>query len=123
MLPENGHRSQCLRRWYVTRASHDYVRFATLIVAGPGPDANALSAMLHGGIHAQPLRGRMFSSDDDIHVMPATQTMVHDRQQTIGIRRQVHPDNLGLFIDHVVDEPRVLVGETVVILPPNVRSE
>jgi hypothetical protein len=49
--------------------------------------------------------------------------MVGNRQQSVGVRRQVHPDDLGLLVDHVVDEPGILVGESVVVLPPHMRGQ
>ena len=44
--------------------------------------------------------------------------MVGDRQQRVGVRRQVDPDDLGLLVHHVVDEAGVLMREPVVVLPP-----
>src|SRR6185437_12591016 len=123
MLPENGNSGQRLKRGNVARTGHDDIRIAILIVAGPGPYANAFGAMLHGGIHAQPLGGGMFSGNDHIDVMSTAQTMVHDRKQTIGIRWQINSDNLRLFVDDVVDKTRILMSEAVVVLPPHMRSE
>ncbi len=79
--------------------------------------------MLHGRVHRQPLGRRVFSRDHDIDVMTASQAVVHDRQQAVCIGWKVDPDNLGLLVDHVVDEPRVLVREAVVVLAPHVRGE
>jgi hypothetical protein len=39
------------------------------------------------------------------------------------VGREVDADDLGLLVDDVVDEARVLVGEAVVVLPPDVRAE
>jgi hypothetical protein len=49
--------------------------------------------------------------------------VVGHRQQRVGVGRQVDADDLGLLVDHVVDEARVLVAEAVVVLPPDVRGE
>ena len=49
------------------------------------------------------------------HLRP--QTMRHRRQEAIRIRRQIHPRQLGLQIQHRADEGRVLVREPVVLLP------
>jgi hypothetical protein len=46
--------------------------------------------------------------------------VIDRRQQAIGIGRQINPDYRGFFVHHVVDEARVLVCESVVILPPDV---
>ena len=64
--------------------------------------------------------------------LPATITLtrprlrrqrVGDTQQGVGVRRQIDADDGGLLGEHVVDEPRVLVGEAVVVLPPDVGGE
>ena len=49
--------------------------------------------------------------------------MVGDRKQAVGVGGQVDPDDFGLLVHHEVDETWVLVGETVVILPPDVRRQ
>jgi len=46
--------------------------------------------------------------------------VVGDRKQTVGVRGQVHAHDLGLLVDDVVDEPGVLVAESVVVRPPHV---
>ena len=55
--------------------------------------------------------------------MTTAQAMVERRQQAVGIRRQVNPDNVRLFVDHVIEEPGVLMRETVMILLPDVRGQ
>ena len=79
--------------------------------------------MLDGLVHRQPLRGRLFASDDDIHVIAAAQAVIGDRQEGIGIRRQIDAHDLRFFVDHVIDKAGVLVTEAVVILPPDVRGQ
>src|SRR6476661_3409995 len=49
--------------------------------------------------------------------------MIGDGQEGIRIGWEIDPDHLGLFIDYMVDEPRILVAETVVILPPDMRGQ
>jgi hypothetical protein len=39
--------------------------------------------------------------------------VVGDREQAVGVRGEVDADDLGLLVDHMVDEPRVLVREPV----------
>lgn len=39
-------------------ACHDHVQRDRLVVAGPPPDADALAAVLDGGVHRQPLRSQ-----------------------------------------------------------------
>jgi hypothetical protein len=65
----------------------------------------------------------MLAGDHDVHVVPAAQAVVHYRQQTVGIRRQIHTDHLGLLIDYVIDESWILMRKAVVILPPDVRRQ
>jgi hypothetical protein len=49
--------------------------------------------------------------------------VVEDRQQAVRVGRQVHPDDVGFLVDHVVEEPGVLVGEAVMVLLPDVGGE
>ena len=49
--------------------------------------------------------------------------MIHDRQQAVGVRRQINAHDLGLLVHHNVEETRVLMREAVVILSPHVRGE
>ena len=73
--------------------------------------------------HVQPLRGRVLAGHDHVDVVPAPQAMVGHRKQAVGVRRQVDADHVRLLVDDVVDEARVLVGEAVVVLTPDVRRE
>ena len=65
----------------------------------------------------------MLAGDDDVDVVAAAQAVVHHRQQAVRIGRQVDPHDLGLLVDDVVDEARVLVREAVVVLAPDVRGQ
>ena len=49
--------------------------------------------------------------------------VVGDGQEAVGIGRQVDADDLRLLVHDVVDEPRILMREAVVILPPDVRCK
>src|SRR6267143_2079785 len=49
--------------------------------------------------------------------------MVSDGQQAVGIRWQVDAHNVGALIGYHVEKSRVLVGESIVILPPNQASD
>ena len=79
--------------------------------------------MLHGLIHRQPLRRGLLAGDDHVDVVPAAQAVVGDREQAVGVGRQVDADHLRLLVDDVVDEAGVLVAESVMVLPPDVRAE
>jgi hypothetical protein len=74
-----------------------------------------------GGVHVEPLRAWLFAGDDHVDVVAAAQAVVSDRQERVGIGRQVDADDLGLFVDDVIDEARVLVAEAVMVLTPDVR--
>ena len=79
--------------------------------------------MLDGLVHRQPLRRRLLAGDDDVDVVAAAEAVVGDREQAVGVGRQVDADHLRLLVDDVVDEAGVLVAEAVVVLPPDVRAE
>ena len=49
--------------------------------------------------------------------------MVRNRNQHIGIGREIDPYDLRLLVHDMIDETRVLMAETVVVLPPNMGSE
>ena len=73
--------------------------------------------------HIQPLQLWLFAGHDHVHVMAAAQAMVSYGKQTIRVGRQIHAHHVSFLVDHVIDEPRVLMGETIVVLSPDVRSE
>jgi len=62
----------------------------------------------------------MLSRDDDVDVVAAAQTMIHDRQQTVAVRRQIDADDFGLLIGDVIEKAGILVCEAIVILAPHV---
>ena len=123
MLAKNGNRRQNLKSRRVAAARHHDVRLAALIVAGPLPDAKPFRAMDHGGIHAQPLRQSVFAGHHHVDVIPAAQAVIEHRQQTVGVGRQIHSDDIGLLVDHMVKEAGILVREAIVILLPDMGSE
>ena len=122
MLAQHGNGRQHLQRRHVAAAGHHHVRLAALIVAGPLPDAEALGAMHDRGVDGQPLRQRMLARHHHVDIMAAAQAVVHDRQQAVGVRRQVDPHDIGFLGDDVVEEAGVLMGEAVVILLPDMRG-
>ena len=114
---------QRLQRRHVAAARHHHVGLAATVVAGPLPDAEPGGAMLDRLVHRQPLRRRLFAGHDDVDVVSAAQAVVGNRQQAVGVRRQVDADDLGLLVDDVVDEAGVLMAEAVVVLPPDVARQ
>ena len=116
-------RGQRLQRRHVAAAGHHHVGLAAPVVARPLPDPEPGLAVLDRLVHRQPLRRRLLAGDDDIDVVPAAQAVIGDRQQAVGVGRQVDADDLGLLVDDVVDEPGVLMAEAVVVLPPDVARQ
>ena len=54
----------------------------------------------------------MLARDDDVDVVAAAQAVVGDREERVGVGRQVDADDVRLLVHHVVDEPGVLMGES-----------
>jgi hypothetical protein len=46
--------------------------------------------------------------------------VVGGRQQRVGVRREIDPDDVGLLVHDVVEKSGVLVGEAIVVLAPHV---
>jgi len=107
----------------VAAAGHHHVGRDALVVAGPLPHADALHAVLDRSLHRQPLRRRVLARDYDIDVMTAAQAMVHHRQQAVCVWRKIHAHDLGLLVDHMVDESGILMREAIVILTPHMRRQ
>ena len=116
-------RSQGFQGGHVATACHHHVGLAAAVAAGPLPDPEPCGAVLDRFVHRQPQRSRLFAGDDDVDVVAAAQAVVGDREQTVGVGRQVDADDLGLLIDDVVDEAGVLMAETVMVLPPDVARQ
>jgi hypothetical protein len=89
----------------------------------PIPDPDAGRGVPNGFVHREPLRRRLLAGDDHVHILTAAQTVVRHRQQGVRVRRQVDAHDVGLLVDDVIDEPRVLMAEPVVVLTPDVRRE
>ena len=58
------------------------------------------------------------SIDDQVDVVAAAQAVVGDREQAVGVRREVDADDLAAQRDHRVDQARALVAEAVVVVAP-----
>ena len=110
-----------LQRWNVSGAGHHHIRIAA-IVAGPFPDARTGGAMADGTFDVESLPGGLFARDDQVDVTAAAQAMIRDGQEAVRVRRQIDPDNVRLLVCKMSDETRILVGKSVMVLPPHVRS-
>ena len=117
VLAEDADRGEHLQGGHVAGAGQHHVGLgAVAVAAGPFPDPRAPGAVQDRGVHVQPVLGRLLARDDHVDVVPAAQAVVGDRQQRVRVRRQVDPDHLGLLVDHMVNEARVLVREAVMVL-------
>ena len=124
LFPQERGRSQRLQRRHVaTAGQHDVGLGAVVLARRPLPDAEPTGAVGDGLLHRQVGQLGLLAGDDEVDVVAAAQAVVADREQAVGVRRQVDADDLGLLVDDVVDEAGVLVGEAVVVLAPDVRGE
>ena len=73
--------------------------------------------------HGQPLRERVLPCDHDIDVVTASQAVIEDREKAIGVRRQIDAHDIGLLIGDMIQKSRILVGEAIVILLPDMRRQ
>ena len=94
-----------------------------VVGARPRPHARAARDVLDRLVHRQPLRRRLLARDDDVDPVAAAQAVVGHRQQAVGVGRQIDPDHVALLVHHMIDEPRVLMGEAVMILAPDMGGE
>src|SRR5262245_14030212 len=123
VLPDEVDCGQHFQRGDVPGARHHDVRFASLVAACPGPEAQSHRAVVYGGIHVEVLERGLLTSDYNVYIIPAAQTMVGHGEQGVGVGREIDPDDLRLLVDDVIDETGILVAESIVVLPPDVRGE
>jgi hypothetical protein len=107
----------------VAAADQHGVGLDALIVARPVPDADALGAMLDGGVHVQVLEMVLLVGHDHVDVVAALQAMVDRREQGVDVRRQIDAGDLRILVDHDIQKARILMGETVVVLAPDGRGD
>src|SRR5664280_522235 len=112
----SGHNLQCR---CVSATGHHHIRFDTLVVTCPLPDSNSFSAMYYCSVHCKPLWECMFSCNHNINVMPAAQAVIKNRQQAVCIWWKVNTYYISFLVHDMVEEARILVRETIVILLPN----
>jgi len=123
VLAEQRRRGQRLERRYVAAAGEHDVRLTGLVVRRPVPDPGAARAMNNRVLHREEGQRGLLAGDDHVHVVPAAETVVGDREKRVGVGRQVDADHLGLLVCDVIDEARILVREAIVILAPDVRGQ
>lgn len=106
----------------IARTGQHHIRFTILIGTGPIPDPNALGAVLNRLLQRQMLQMELLIGDDNIYIADAAQTVVRHRQQAVGIGRQINTGDLGTFVGHNIQKPRVLMAKAVVVLAPDHRG-
>jgi hypothetical protein len=74
-------------------------------------------------LHIEKLKVFLLVGDDDVDVVGASQAVVTDREQAIRIRWQIDSNDFWALVRDNIEEARVLMGETIVILPPDSRSK
>jgi hypothetical protein len=114
---------QRLEGGHVARAGHHHVGLPAAIIAGPLPDADPGLAVHNRRVHVQELGLRLFPGDDHVDEVARAQAPVRNTQKRVGVGGQEDADGVGLLVDHVIDEARVLVAEAVVVLTPDVGGE
>src|SRR5208337_2157113 len=119
VLAEQGGGGQGLHGRHVATARHDHVGLDPLVVAGPVPDAGALRAVRDGRLHVQVLQVYLFIRHDDVDIVHASQAVVGYGKQAIGVGRQVDAHHAGALVGDHVKKTGILMGETVVVLPPD----
>src|SRR4029450_3576338 len=123
MLAEEIYGSQRFQRWYVSATGHHDVWFSSFVIARPFPDSDASRAMFDRLVHRQPLRGRLFACYHDVDVVAAAQAVISHRKQRVRVWRKINAGDLCFLVYNVIDEPRILVAESVVVLPPDVGRQ
>ena len=79
--------------------------------------------MLQSLIHVQPLKLRLFTASDNIHVVAAAQAMVEDAEEAVGIRWIVHANHFTSPSQRIVDISGGLMTETIVVIAPCMTCE
>ena len=66
---------------------------------------------------------RLFVGDDHVHVVLTAQAVVRHAQQAVRIRRKIDARDFGALVADNIEKAGILVGEAVVILTPDERSD
>lgn len=108
----------------ITATSHNEVRVIVGVTrTRPFPNTKTLGTVRNSSIHVKVLQVVLLIGNDNVDVILAVETMVHDREKTVTVGREVDTDNLGGLVGDDVEETRVLVSETVVVLTPDGGSK
>ncbi len=119
VFAEDGGGGERLRGGDVAGAGDDGIGLLALVVRGEVPDADALGAVLDGLLHGEVLEVRGLIGDDDVDVVLAAEAVVANAQQAIRVGREIDAGDVGALVGDDVEEAGILVGEAVVVLPPD----
>jgi hypothetical protein len=74
-------------------------------------------------IEVEVLQVVLLVGDDQVHVAATAKAVLGDREERVGVRRQVDAHHAAAQRDHRVDQARALMAEPVVIVAPAGRGE
>ncbi len=114
---ECHHRRHSLQRRHVTRASHDDIGIG--LIARPFPDTGADGAVANRFVHAEPHPFGLLAGNDQVHIIAAAKAVVSYRQQAICVGRQIDARDISSLVGDMIDEPRILMRQAIMILPPD----
>ena len=66
---------------------------------------------------------RLLVGDDHVDVVFAAQAVIRHAQQAVGVGRQIDARDIGALVADHVEKAGILMGEAVVVLPPDERSD
>lgn len=108
----------------ITATSHNEVRVIVGVTrTRPVPNTKTLGTVRNSSLHVEVLQVVLLIGNDNVDVVFAFETMVHDREKAVTVGREVDTDDLGGLVCDDVEETRVLVSETVVVLTPDGGSK
>jgi len=76
--------------------------------------------MFYSLIHCQPLMTWMFGCYDYVYIVLTSDTVIEAGKQTVSVWWQIHTNNICFFVSDVIEESRILMCKSVVVLLPYV---
>jgi hypothetical protein len=86
-LSEKSSGGKRLVGWDIATSCHYYIGFATLVIRGPVPYPNPLGAVHKCVIHIKELQVVLLVRHNNIDVVGGSETVIHDREETVPVRR------------------------------------
>lgn len=104
----------------ITATSHNEVRVLVGVThTRPFPNTKTLGTVRNSSLHVEVLQVILFVGNDNVDIVFAVETVIHDREKTVTVGREIDADDLGGLIGDDVEETGVLVSETVMVLTPD----